>query len=433
MVVCQLVLIITYFHVQTNHYIHTSQTQIRKQQPSNLLPPPHHRINADVVHRLPLRSLHADGTPVYYKCFPDVHFNGFYNKRGGSVNPRQPLSGFLNQTGVVDFHVNVTHYEFNVLIMGNSLGAQLFAAFEEALCYSNETSSCITSKLDTVEGEKRPQIRFVRTHMDRGGGILGNVFIKSLPTKDGQLDGLNFRNVSEYLTSSFFNNATRMGTSQEKGLLDVFVFQFPSGHVHFTDLKWTDLQDIVHAASEAFRVTSILLPTSAWSNNVLPGKVDQWKRANEMIRMFAALYVKAENCSVETVQILDYAKLSTELLEANADALGLRDNETYQLRLQGSRWQELVAHTCGSRPFPNDPKGCFANFLSVDGMHACPETVHGRLNAGLACILGCIYNKNGQNSVAYEGVTKCCDDCNTKYLSLYPVEFNNDNHSRVLV
>ena len=41
----------------------------------------------------------------------------------------------------------------------------------------------------------------------------------------------------------------------------------------------------------------------------------------------------------------------------------------------------------------DEPKGgkCNRNYLFLDGMHICPETLASRFAAGVACLLGCVY------------------------------------------
>mmetsp|Transcript_49821 Transcript_49821/g.149848 ORF Transcript_49821/g.149848 Transcript_49821/m.149848 type:complete len:145 (-) Transcript_49821:203-637(-) len=138
-----------------------------------------------------------------------------------------------------------------------------------------------------------------------------------------------------------------------------------------------------------------------------------------MIRSFASNYTKPENCTVETVQVLDFATLTMNMIEANAQYLGIKAEDTYNLRMP-TRWNSLVAQLCASLPFPDENKGCLPNYFSNDGIHWCPETTHGRLNAGLVCILSCIYN---DKSMA--GMDTCCNNCNSKFMSLEPLVFEN--------
>ena len=68
-------------------------------------------------------------------------------------------------------------------------------------------------------------------------------------------------------------------------------------------------------------------------------------------------------------------------------------------------------YICSFVPFPL--------FLQNDGMHLCPETFHGRINAALVCLLDCKFsNKHRRRSQA-----TCSNGCNSKYMNLQPIEF----------
>jgi len=59
---------------------------------------------------------------------------------GGLNGTRQPLQYPLNQSGVFDFAVHISDMNLRVLIVGNSLGEQLHAGLEEAMCYPIKVS-----------------------------------------------------------------------------------------------------------------------------------------------------------------------------------------------------------------------------------------------------------------------------------------------------
>ena len=54
-----------------------------------------------------------------------------------------------------------------------------------------------------------------------------------------------------------------------------------------------------------------------------------------------------------------------------------------------------------------------------DGMHLCPETFHGRINAALVCLLDCKYNQ----LLNKKSLVTCSNSCNSKYMSLDPVTY----------
>ncbi len=63
-------------------------------------------------------------------------------------------------------------------------------------------------------------------------------------------------------------------------------------------------------------------------------------------------------------------------------------------------------------------------------MHICPETLASRFAAGIACLLGCVYNKSTHRgasehrsrSSAEHDVRACEKECNEQFLSVMPVE-----------
>ena len=76
------------------------------------------------------------------------------------------------------------------------------------------------------------------------------------------------------------------------------------------------------------------------------------------------------------------------------------------------------------RANPRNDTDCVRNMISNDGMHWCMETIGGRLNAGIACLLGCIYNpvdKSDTSSSTAEDIELCAQSCNDKYMSLTPL------------
>jgi len=54
-----------------------------------------------------------------------------------------------------------------------------------------------------------------------------------------------------------------------------------------------------------------------------------------------------------------------------------------------------------------------------DGMHQCPETFHGRVNAALVCLLDCRFNQR----LLPSSILSCSDGCNSKYMNVDPIIF----------
>lgn len=210
------------------------------------------------------------------------------------------------------------------------------------------------------------------------------------------------------------------------------MYQFQSGHVDLHDFDEYYLEQAIVAASDLFQATTVLFPTLAWMNNVDPASVDILHEVNDRIRNFARLYTppRSKTSTVESVHVLDFAELSRSYIEANAKILDIPPNATYTVRVE-SRWESLVAQMCASLPFAEDPRGCLPGMVSLDGMHQCPETFHGRMNAVLVCVLDCKFNQRhhfasgnknyNQNTV--KSLLTCSDGCNSKYMNVHPIVF----------
>jgi hypothetical protein len=67
--------------------------------------------------------------------------------------------------------------------------------------------------------------------------------------------------------------------------------------------------------------------------------------------------------------------------------------------------------------------GCNRNMLFLDGMHVCPETLSSRYGASLACLMGCVYNNDGDERGAGRDEIKSCEkECNDTFMSVMPVD-----------
>ena len=78
----------------------------------------------------------------------------------------------------------------------------------------------------------------------------------------------------------------------------------------------------------------------------------------------------------------------------------------------------------------SDRKTCNRNFLFLDGMHICPKKLASRYSAGLACLIGCVYNsRDGRNAAILDkengyvdGIRSCEAECNDQFFSVMPIE-----------
>jgi hypothetical protein len=52
-------------------------------------------------------------------------------------------------------------------------------------------------------------------------------------------------------------------------------------------------------------------------------------------------------------------------------------------------------------------------------MHVCPESLSFRYAAGLACLMGCVYNQNDRSARDLSG---CEKECNDLFMTVVPID-----------
>ena len=377
-----------FYHVKIKSI---SPILIQKQYGQHIHQKSHH-IEARIVHNLPVHGLHADGSDVDYRCSLGelIYKPKSYKLWGGLNGTRQPLQYPLNQSGVFDFAVHISDMKLNVLILGNSLGEQLHAGLEEAMCYPinmmNETTSIVRKLLveqaaihcntKFVENTSNQWVKEPRIVTTQSGGMLAvikdNTNMIDTKTK-WNMNNTAISSIVQALGSiddTFDINGINNNINEKQRLVDVLVYQFQSGHIDLHDFDEHYLEEAISAAGTLFQATTVIFPTIAWMNNVNHTNVDKLHEVNERIRNFAQMYspTKSSSLTVESVLVLDIAQLSTAYIEANAKILNIPDHQTYTLRLD-SMFKPLVAHICASLPFKEDPRGCLPGVVSVSSCY----------------------------------------------------------------
>ena len=348
------------------------------------------RIEARIVHNLPVHGLHADGSDVQYRCKVGevINLPKRYKLWGGLNGTRQPLQYPLNQSGVLDFAVHVSDMKLKVLIVGNSLGEQLHAGLEEAMCYpinmtaemstvdrklwAKQVSSCNTIHVENTDAQwiKEPRIVTTSTRKSSGddGGLLAVIKDNTNMIDTNTKWTLNNTAISSIVqTMNKINNDivdNDQDAKTKRQLLDVLIYQFQSGHIDLQHFDEYYLEQAILAASNIFQASTVVFPTIAWMNNVNRTRVTKLHNVNERIRNFVKMYIPTETSTVDTVQVLDIAQLSTYYIEENAKILNIPSNEVYTLRIE-NLFESLVAQMCASLPFHDDPRGCTPGMVSV--------------------------------------------------------------------
>ena len=207
--------------------------------------------------------------------------------------------------------------------------------------------------------------------------------------------------------------------------------------------------DAIQLAKDLTGVNAIILVTYPSSKLAVNStSVEIWKNihaTNQMIRRVSAINNLVSD-SPKTL-VLDFANFANQIFWMNARSLGLNVSDPYQVAHERG-WelrddvsvifQPLNAFCdgggcCGgcfrmptfcSEYKDDTPGGCKRNLITYDDLHWCTESVGARFSAGIACLLGCVFNKCPGTDVvnkSAELLALCEKRCNDQFMALSPI------------
>lgn len=228
------------------------------------------------------------------------------------------------------------------------------------------------------------------------------------------------------------------------GDFDVVIFRVMHGWMKIHEITYDRVVEAVQLSHELLGATTVVLMTVPFTNNVKTlNELTKVKQLNDDIRDIARKW-HLRNTTTH-VLVLEYEDFYNHIIWSNARHLGYNvshplratkevfdtEGPTFLFdRLQtGGDWPASIPMVCSDSPGP-DKKKCNRNYLFSDGMHTCPERLASRYAAGLACLIGCVYNgkeswRGGSNNttiVEEERIRTCERECNEQFLSVAPVE-----------
>jgi hypothetical protein len=124
--------------------------------------------------------------------------------------------------------------------------------------------------------------------------------------------------------------------------------------------------------------------------------------------------------------VLDMDQFLHPLIQHNAFDLGLtpQTNSTSWINVSiyerhgTAKHQQSAPQMCAEQVAQGT---CQRNLLSLDGMHLYMETLGGRINAAIACLLGCALN-----ALKHISLDQCKHDCNQTFMRPGTTLFLND-------
>ncbi|KAL3806115.1 hypothetical protein ACHAXA_011223 [Cyclostephanos tholiformis] len=228
------------------------------------------------------------------------------------------------------------------------------------------------------------------------------------------------------------------------GNFDVVVFRVMHGWMELHEITHDRLVEAVSLSRELLGASVVVLMTVPFTNNVKTAEdIVRVREINDDIRNIARAWHSRTNVDddvvdgVRHVLVLEYGTYVNHIIWSNARHLNYSVTHPLEATLnvfdsEGPTF--LLDRLDDETKFPPNPavvcsrtpnRGkCDRNSLFRDGMHICPETLASRYAAGIACLLGCVYNRRARtnSAIAEERIRICEGECNGQFLSVMPVE-----------
>lgn len=258
--------------------------------------------------------------------------------------------------------------------------------------------------------------------------------------------GWNYNNVNPFLRHVY----EWEGRNATVKTMDVVVFRVMHGWMTVEEITRERVVEAAELAHSILGASTIVFMTVPFTNNVKNDTIMEGvRKINDMIRDIARGWHRGHDT---VLLVMEYGAYCNHVIWTNARHLGYdvsapltadpgafdREGPRFlQERLKKERWPPSIPMVCARRPPPESGGAyCEQNLMFEDGMHFCTETMAARIGAGIACLLGCVYNRKGpetgprraNNSTQLysEGqilkIRACERQCNEQFLSVMPIK-----------
>lgn len=190
---------------------------------------------------------------------------------------------------------------------------------------------------------------------------------------------------------------------------DVVVLRVMHGWMEIGDITRERLHEAATITHKDLGADTVVFITVPFTNNVKTlTTYEGVSMANAMIRDTVRTWHLDQNDT--TALVLDYETYSNHVIWSNARSMGYdvsdplaASDSTFNAegtgflfeRLDQKTWPPSIPQVCAEKPGAGNGTYCDRNYLFSDGMHFCTKTLSARIGAGLACLLGCAYNRHG--------------------------------------
>lgn len=348
--------------------------------------------------------------------------------------------------GVLDIGTTIST-NLNILHIGDSVTQQIAGAMDEMLgAYELQSRKSIQLK-NALKSPYFSSSAGYTVAPTYGGGVQFTWRVVKLLSKSLQDESRpGFHGAWQTDMAKEFLNLTYQwkGGNVAVRKMDACVFRVPHGWMRIDEITRERIIEAAELAHSLLRADTIIFLTVPFSNNVKTVEdLESVKQINIMIHEIANTWHLDHDTKM---LILDYATYCDHIIWTNARHIGYNVSAPLEVsesvlheeapnflldRLLQTKWPPSIPMTCAKLPTNDSGRVyCDQNLLFRDGIHICPETLAARIGTGIACLLGCVYNRlpndNYTQSIPDElkmrNMRSCELQCNRQFMSVVPIQ-----------
>ena len=356
-----------------------------------------------------------------------------------------------------DFTTVVKRSNLNILFLGDSVGENMYFMVEQSFGLDKDKRD-VGAYGTNRKGKTQEKIYFNQIPAERGGGYLGFARVLDM-----------FQNIHQGTEWTQWDPQHFADFTAKHGKVDLIFYRTPwpwltlvnkdiVGNISVDD--YTRTMDVIYQQFQPR--LGVIMTTSAVNNNGVRDGFVRLRKDNEVIRTFVNSYSPPLNPSggVQNLVLMDWEKLTDELVKANAQTLGIPAErafshyvtgeavpEAHMYSPEGNRYffPQLTAMACATNVElsdeqnqavpPSHPTSIDENrvgtcpdlkrgIASPDGMHWCSSTAGPRTSGGFVCLTKCILAKENASrrgddrAKQFSDLRLCQDRCNNLFMNM---------------
>ena len=353
-----------------------------------------------------------------------------------------------------DFTTVVKRSNLNILFLGDSVGENMYLMLEQSFGLDKDKRD-VGAYGTNRKGKTQEKIYFNQIPAERGGGYLGFARVLDM-----------FQNIHQGSEWTQWDPQHFADFTAKHGKVDLIFYRTPwpwltlvnkdiVGNISVDDYART--MDVIYQQFQPR--LGVIMTTSAVNNNAVRDGFIRLRKDNEVIRNFVKSYSPPlnPNGGVQNLVLMDWEKLTDELVKANAETQGIPVErafshyvtgeavpEAHMYSPEGNRYffPQLTAMACASTVEPSDQDAFSSHsttitenrvgtcpdlkrgLVSPDGMHWCSSTAGPRTSGGFVCLTKCILAKENANrrgdgrAKQFSDLRMCQDRCNNLFMNM---------------